>query len=135
MVLVGSATGPTVVSEIGDITRFAKAKQLVSYAGLATTVRQSGAVERRGHITKQGRKVLRGFLVEAVLSMLRNPSPRNPLADFYQRKKQEKGAGKAICATARKLLTVIHVLLTRHLDFWFLEERLYQRKLQQLAAA
>ena len=73
--------------------------------------------------------------MEAVLSMLRNPSPRNPLADFYQRKKQEKGAGKAICATARKLLTVIHVLLTRHLDFWFLEERLYQRKLQQLAAA
>jgi len=55
--------------------------------------------------------------------------------DFYQRKKQEKGAGKAICAAARKLLTVIYVILKKPLDYWFLEERLYQKKLKQLAAA
>jgi hypothetical protein len=68
--------------------------------------------------------------------MIRNPSSgRSPLAEFYQRKKQEKGAGKAICATARKLVTLVYVLLTKDLDFWFLEERLYQRKLKQLAAA
>src|SRR6266545_2316992 len=42
--------------EIGDITRFAKAKQLVSYAGLATTVRQSGAVERRGPYGEAGER-------------------------------------------------------------------------------
>ena len=61
-------------------------------------------------------------MVEAVLSMVRNPSSgRSPLTEFYQRKKLEKGAGKAICATARKLLTVVYVLLTKDLDFWFLE--------------
>lgn len=54
--------------------------------------------------------------------------------DFNRRKKQQKGSGKAICAAARKLLTVVHVILTRALDFWFLEERLYQKKLKQLAA-
>ena len=125
-----------VLAEIGDINRFATAKQLVSYAGLATAVRQSGAVDHHGHITKEGRKRLRGFMVEAVLSMIRQPSEgRTPLVDFYQRKKQEKGAGRAICATARKLLAVIHVILTKELDFWFLEERLYQKKLKQLAAA
>lgn len=37
-----------VLSEIGDVSRFPSAKQLVSYAGLATTVRQSGATDRRG---------------------------------------------------------------------------------------
>ncbi len=125
-----------VLSEIGDIARFGSAKQLVSYAGLATTVRQSGATDRHGHITRQGRKRLRGFMVEAVLSMIRNPADcRTPLVDFYQRKKREKGAGKSICATARKLLTVVYTMLTKGLDYWFLEERLYQKKLRQLATA
>ena len=125
-----------ILAEIGDVARFESAKQLTSYAGLVTAVRQSGASERHGHITKEGRKLLRGFMVEAVLSMVRNPSPgQSPLVDFYRRKKQEKGAGKAICATARKLLTVVYVLLTKDLDFWFLEERLYQKKLKALAAA
>lgn len=68
--------------------------------------------------------------------MVRNPADRwTPLVDFYQRKKQEKGAGKAICATARKLLTVVPIILTKAFDYWFLEERLYQKKLKQLAAA
>jgi transposase len=125
-----------VLAEIGDVQRFASAKQLVAYAGLATAVRQSGGTDRHGHITKQGRQRLRGFMVEAVLSMVRNPSERRaPLVDFYQRKKQEKGAGKAICAAARKLLTIVHVILTKELDYWFLEERLYQQKLKALAAA
>jgi transposase len=125
-----------ILAEIGDVTRFQSAKQLASYAGLVTAIRQSGASERHGHITKEGRKLLRGFMVEAVLSMIRQPSSgRSPLTEFYKRKKQEKGAGKAIVATARKLLTVVYVLLTKELDFWFLEERLYQKKLKALAAA
>jgi transposase len=125
-----------VLAEIGDIAHFASAKQLTSYAGLATAVRQSGGSDRHGHITRQGRKLLRGFVVEAVLSMIRNPSDgRAPLVDFYQRKKAEKGAGKAICATARKLLAVIFVMLTKGRDYWFLEERLYQKKLKALEKA
>ena len=66
--------------------------------------------------------------------MVRNPS-RTPLGDFYVRKHREEGSGKAICATARKLLALIFVLLTEDLDYWFLEERLYQRKLGMLARA
>jgi transposase len=119
-----------------DITRFPTAKQLTAYAGLVTSGRQSGATDHHGHITKQGRKRLRGFMVEAVLSMIRQPAEgANSIVDFYQRNKREKGAGKAICAAARKLLTGIHVILSKGLDYWFLEERLYQTKLKQLAAA
>jgi transposase len=123
-----------VLAEIGDIHRFESAKQLVSYAGLAVAVRQSGGTDHHGHITRHGRARLRGFMVEAVLSMLRDPGDSS-LADFYQRKKKDKGAGKAICATARKLLTIVWVLLTKERDYKFLEERLYQRKLRALAAA
>jgi hypothetical protein len=51
-----------------------------------------------------------------------------------QKKKKEKGSGKAICATARKLLTIIFVMLKQGLDYWHLEDRLYNRKLRALNA-
>jgi hypothetical protein len=74
-------------------------------------------------------------MVEAVLSMVRNPAEsRTPIVDFYLKKKQEKGAGKAICAAARKLLTVVYTILTKALNYWFLEERLYQTKLRALGS-
>jgi hypothetical protein len=55
--------------------------------------------------------------------------------EFYQKKKREKGSGEAICATARKLLTIIFVMLKKELDYWYLEDRLYNRKLRALNAA
>jgi hypothetical protein len=58
-----------------------------------------------------------------------------PLMSFYSRKRREKGAGKAICAAARKLLTIIFVLLKKELGYWYLEDRLYNRKLRLLNAA
>lgn len=121
------------LAEIGDIALFEQAKQLVSYAGLATSTRQSNELTRRGAITKQGRKRLRTVAIRAVLAMINKT--RTPLMEFYQKKKREKGAGKAICATARKLLTVIFVMLKKELDYWYIEDRLYNRKLRALDAA
>lgn len=121
------------LAEIGDIALFEQSKQLVAYAGLATSVRQSNETTRRGAITKQGRKRLRTIAIRAVLSMVNKT--KTPLMEFYQRKKREKGAGKAICAAARKLLTIIFVMLKKGLDYWYLEDRLYNRKLRALDAA
>jgi transposase len=123
----------SLLAEIGSIEQFETSKQLVAYSGLATSIRQSNETTRRGHITKQGRKRLRTTAIRAVLSMAGRTS--SPLMDFYQKKKREKGSGKAICATARKLLTVIFVMLKKDLDYWYLEERLYNRKLRLLNAA
>jgi hypothetical protein len=58
-----------------------------------------------------------------------------PLVEFYLRKKQEKGTGKALCATARKLLMIIFVMLKKQLDYWYIEERLYNKKLRVLQKA
>jgi transposase len=122
-----------VLTEIGNIALFESSKQLVAYAGLAPSIRQSSGTERRGKITKQGRRRLRTMLVQAVLTLIRQP--QTPLADFYARKKQEKGAGKAICAAARKLLTIIFVMLKKQLDYWYIEDRLYNQKLPDLQHA
>ena len=126
-------TAITLLAEIGEIGWFESSKQLVSYAGLATSVRQSGNRDRRGKITKQGRKRLRTVVTRAVLSMVNRSS--NPLMDFYQRKKREKGSGKAIVAAARKLLVIIWVMLKKERDYWYIKERLYEGKLRALEAA
>jgi transposase len=123
----------SLLAEIGDIALFDTSKQLVAYAGLATSTKQSSATTRHGGITKRGRKRLRTVCIQAVLAMVNRTE--TPLMAFYQQKKREKGAGKAICATARKLLTIIFVLLKKELDYWYLEDRLYNRKLRALEAA
>ena len=123
----------SLLAEVGDIELFDTSKQLVSYAGLATSTRQSSETTRHGGITKRGRKRLRTVCIQAVLAMVNRTD--TPLMSFYQKKKREKGAGKAICATARKLLTIIFVLLKKELDYWYLEDRLYNRKLRALNAA
>ena len=120
----------SLLAEIGDINLFETSKQLAAYSGLTTSVRQSNETIKQGHITKQGRKRLRTVAIRAVLSMINRT--HTPLRSFYQKKKREKGSGKAICAMARKLLTIIFVMLKKELDYWYLEERLYNRKLRLL---
>ncbi len=123
----------SLLAEIGDIHRFETSKQLTAYAGLVASTQQSSETTRHGKITKQGRKRLRTVAIRAVLAMVNRTD--TPLMDFYQKKKREKGSGKAICATARKLLTIIFVMLKKELDYWYLEDRLYNRKLRMLDAA
>lgn len=123
----------SLLAEVGEINLFETSKQLVSYAGLATSTRQSSETTRHGGITKRGRKRLRTVVIQAIHAMVNRTE--TPLMEFYQKKKREKGAGKAICATARKLLTIIFVLLKKELDYWYLEDRLYNRKLRLLNAA
>lgn len=122
----------SLLAEVGDIALFDTSKQLVSYAGLATSTKQSSETTRHGGITKRGRKRLRTICIQAVLTMVNRTE--TPLMEFYRKKKREKGAGKAICATARKLLTIIFVILKKELDYWYLEDRLYNRKLRLLNA-
>lgn len=69
------------LSEIGDIEMFETSKQMVAYAGLATSVKQSNETTRRGKITKQGRKRLRTIVIRAVLSMVNRT--KTQLMEFY----------------------------------------------------
>ena len=55
---------------------------------------------------------------------------RTPLMELRSKRNKKKVSGEALCATVPKLLTNIFVMLKRHLDYWYLEGRLYQRKLQ-----
>ena len=52
-------------SEIGTIERFGDYKKLVSWAGFAPSLHQSGDIEYHGNITKQGSTMLRWIMVES----------------------------------------------------------------------
>lgn len=96
--------------EIGDVKRFRNPKKLVSWAGLAPSLHQSGNVRYTGRITKQGNRRVRWYLTEAAQNAARF-DPK--LKSFYERVASRKGSYKAIVAVARKMLVSIYWVLTR----------------------
>jgi len=62
---VAQVTAVTIVAELGEISRFAKARQLMGYSGLVSSENSSGERKRRGAITKTGNAHLRRVIVEA----------------------------------------------------------------------
>ena len=63
---VGPVLAAVFVAEIGDISRFGSARHLCGWAGLTPTHHESDNKVRRGHITKQGSRLVRWAAVEAV---------------------------------------------------------------------
>jgi len=101
-----------ITSEIGEIERFDRAEEVVSYAGLNPVVRESGDSRTEGSISKRGSGDLRWILVQCVQTAVhRCDDPY--LGRFYARLKERKNHQIAIVATARKLLVSIFHMLQR----------------------
>ena len=98
---VGQFTALMMLAEIGDISRFASARKLASWAGLTPTVRGSDRTVRHGHISKQGSAWLRWVLNQAAQTAKRSPE----FAASYATIAKKRGKKIATIAIARKLLT------------------------------
>ena len=100
----------TILSEIGDITRFRNASSLVAYAGIDPTVKQSGEFcSTRNQMSKRGSPYLRHaiFLAASCCSF-----HDNPLNDYYKKKRtQGKHHLYAVGAVSHKLTTIIYAIL------------------------
>jgi len=105
---VGPVTIDVVLSEVGDVSRFASAKAITAYVGLAPRVRQSAGKRKDLRITKEGSPLVRWALVEASWRMITQSQAWERL---YQRIKKRAGSKKAIVAVARRLLCVIYAML------------------------
>ena len=95
------------LAEIGDITRFASARKLASWAGLTPTVRGSDLTVRHGHISKQGSAWLRWVMNQAAQTAKRSPE----FAAAYAAIAKRRGKKIATIAISRKLLTRAYHLL------------------------
>ncbi len=113
---VGETTAFNLLTEIGDVTRFASVKQLVAHAGLAPKEHTSGtSVRGKSMINKRGAKRLRRSLFMPAMTAIQfNPV----IKKFYERL---VSAGKkkklALVACMRKLLHIAYGLLKNKTSF------------------
>ena len=77
---VAQVSAVTVVAELGQISRFARARQLMGYSGAVSREHSSGARIRRGAISKAGNAHLRRIVIEAAWSYRHRPSIGKALA-------------------------------------------------------
>jgi len=104
---VGPVLAAVFVAEIGDVARFTSARHLCSWAGLTPTHKESDVTVRRGHITKQGSRLVRWAAVEAV-SRQRSDTP---IRRHHRQVGERRGAKIGRVAAARKLLILVYYAL------------------------
>lgn len=92
----------TIAAEAGSISRFARAKQLMGYAGIVSSEASSGDRTRRGAITKTGNAHLRRIVMEAAWSYRYKPSLSKALRE------RQKEVPPEICEIAWKAQHRLH---------------------------
>jgi transposase len=102
---VGPTWAAVFVAEIGDVTRFASARHLCSWAGLTPRHRESDTTVHRGPITKQGATLVRWAAVEAVQKL---PPSAGWLVSTRDQIAARRGRNIATVAVARKLLILVY---------------------------
>ena len=112
---IGIVSAAVILCEYGDISLFSNPAEMLSYAGLDSTIKQSGTMSSTGKLVKRGSKYLRATLINVcMMVMIYNPV----FYAYYTKKKQEgKHHRVALVHLAKKLVRVIHHLETNKEDF------------------
>lgn len=98
---IGPTSARVLANELGNLQQFKNEGQLFSYIGLTPTEHSSGEHTRQGHITKQGKPIVRKILVQAAWVAIRHDKE---LQAIYERIAAKSGAKRAIIAVARRLV-------------------------------
>ncbi len=107
---IGPVLAAVICAEIGDVTRFGKPGQLCSWAGLTPRHYESDTKVIRGHVSKQGSKMLRWALTEAIQHQPAGTRPREAKEAIIARR-GEQARNIAKTAAARVLLTQVFYAL------------------------
>ncbi len=82
---IAQISAVTIVAELGEVSRFQKARQLMGYSGMVASEYSSGERTSRGGITKTGNAHLRRVIIEAAWAYRHQPWVGGAL-----RKRQER---------------------------------------------
>jgi transposase len=108
---IGHYSAVAIASRIGDIKRFKRPDSLANYFGLTPSCRNSGeATQRLGSITKQGSKMVRYLLGQAVIKVLRFDGA---MRAWFKRIKNRRGSKIARVAVMRRMTMIIWHMLKR----------------------
>jgi len=126
---IGLVSAALIIAEIGDISRFEIESKLAKYAGLTWRTKQSGNFRaEETFMTKTGNVYLRRGLIIAAQSMVNHNDEYN---DYYQRKFKEAtrhAHKRALSLTARKLVRLVHAMLSTNQLYMTPEERMKRNK-------
>jgi len=117
---IGPITAVTLLTEVGDIKRFATFNKFNSFIGLCPSEFSSGETIRHGHMTTRHHYILRSLLIEVAWVAIK-ADPAMSLA--YNTLKTRIGGKRAIIRIARKLLNRIYYCWKR--------ERIYEKGIVQ----
>ena len=108
--------GAIILSEIGNIDKFASSTKLLAFEGLDPSVKQSGNFNATIiKMSKRGSKLLRYAMLRASGLIIWNSETYNT---YYNRKlAQGKSHNNAVCHIAHKLTRVIFHMLKENVEF------------------
>lgn len=110
---IGDITAAVIMGEVGAIERFERPYQLLAFAGLDTSVHQSGDFTgTKNKLSKRGSPYLRRAIWQAAfIAAFKDPA----LSLYYQKlRNRGKSHGTAVGAVARKLVNIIFAVWTQH---------------------
>lgn len=109
-------SGTSILAELGDLSNYSKASQVIKFAGVSPSKYKSSQYEaQHTAITKKGSRYLRKTLYQVILPVIRY----NPVFNAFYRHKLSQGKGHR-CAQGhcvRKLLRIIYHLVTTDQSF------------------
>lgn len=98
---VGVTAARVLANELEDTVQFNNERRLFRYVGLTPSEHSSGEHVRKGHITKQGKPILRKILVQAAWRAIRKDIALN---EIFKRLTVRVGKRRAIIGIARRLV-------------------------------
>jgi transposase len=113
---VGVKIAARLLAEIGtDVSGFATAAHLASYAGLAPVTRRSGTSIRGEHVSRSGNRRLKNALFIAAFASLHADPPSRA---YYDRKRAEgKTHNAALICLARRKTDVLFAMIRDHTSY------------------
>jgi transposase len=111
---IGLIAAMTILTEIGDITRFKKLKHLCSYFGLTPDSHSSGETKRIGAISRRGNPFIKTILIECTWMAIRKDPA---LLLYYKQLLPRMNPNKAVIKVARKLLNRIRYVLMKEKEY------------------
>lgn len=107
---IGPTSARVLANELTDMSHFNNERQLFSYMGLTPSEHSSGGHVRQGHITRQGKPLLRKILVQVAWTAIRYDKG---LQKIYERIKAKAGGKRAIIGVARRLIGRVRACFRR----------------------
>lgn len=123
---ISQTAAHVIASEMGlDMSRFANAERLISWAGLCPRSDES-AGKRRSTRIRDGAPWLKTTLIQAAWAAIRTKD--SYLRAMFHRLKARRGAMKAIVAVAAAMLRSAYYMLTRHVPYQDLGANYFDNK-------